>query len=447
VDAVNIGLRLLLRLMFHRPLVIVLLVIVYLTGAFLVFVVDSDKRAVVIATIGAFATVGLSSVLTERIARFSLVAGSLGLPGHAFHMRQVQCWFLALFVAVPAAAAALMGMAPLTAAALFSAATAAGVVLSTYGAIWIVVVPIVARIRSVESWIQSPVVQTLAIAASGWLFWRWFALAARAERAGGFMPALLADADHERPEPQAENKQQAQFNEAAGLDGRRMPATLLAAGLGYPAGTSWRGVLYGSLTAVVMLFAWRLYRGPRPDIAGYAIVTAACCLALVGRLQAILHRWMRTPIEQSLLRLAPRWPEERAIKRAVLKTLLMVQRGGAAAWTAISVVALTVGWIGTSDLLIGGLGVLGTSLAFTGSVLATLARRRVREMNLSTVALVLTVAIGTTLVLFGDPMGSSHVAIGLVMMAAPPLLALAWYLGAPLRLPLNVDARALKSSL
>jgi len=448
--------------MFYRPLVIVLLLVVYLVATFLLFVIDSDKRAVVIATMGAFSTVGLSAVLTERITRFSLVAGSLGLPGHALYMRQVQYLFLALFVAIPAAVAVVMGMAPLTAAALFSAATAGGVVLSTYGAVWIVIVPIVGRIRSVESWIQSPIVQGLAVAASGWLISRWFELPARVERAGGLMPRFMADAKHERPELEEETKQQAPFEEgtrqsriieesfaaeAAGLDARRMPATVLAAGLGYPAGTSWRGALYGSLTAVVVLLAWRMYRGPKPDIAAYVVVTAGCCVALVGRLQGVLHRWMRTPIEQSLLRLTPRWPEERAVKRTVLQTLVMVQRGAMSAWAVVSVVALIVGWIGTTELLIGAIGLLGTSLAFTGSVIATLSRRRVRELHGSTVALVLSVAIGAAIVLFGEPMSSSHMAIGLVMMMGPPGLALAWYLGAPLRLPLNVDARALKPPL
>ncbi len=456
----SIGFRLLLRLLFHRPLVTVLLLLVYLITALLLVVIGSDKRAAVIATMGAFATVGLSAVLTERIARFSLAAGSIGLPDHALFMRRAQYWFLGLFVAVPAAAAVVAGMAPLTAAALLVASTAAGIVLTTYGGWWIVVVPIVGRFPSVESWLQSPVVQGLALLAGGWLVSRWTALPARIERVGGLLPAALADAKHEPPatagdeDPQATSERSAGQSRnledafalgAADLDASWMPPNVLAVCLRYSVVTGWRGVLNGSLTALVVLFAWRLYRGAQPDIAAYLTVTAGCCLVLVGRLEGVLQQWMRTPIEQSLLRLTPRWPEARAIKWAVLQSLLMVQRGAVSAWVVVSLVAWTVGWIGTPELLIGGMGVLGTALAFTGTVVATLARRRVRELQLATVASVLTVAIGVVLVLFGEATGSHHATIGAAMMVGPPVLSLAWYLGAPLRLPLNVDARALKS--
>ena len=458
----SIALRILARLLFYRPLVIVLLILVYLTTALLLATVESDKRGVVIAVMGAFAVGGMAAVLTERIGRYSFSAGSLGLPDHARVMRLAQGWFLVIFVGVPAAVAGIAGMAPLSALAVLCTATAVGIVLAMYGAWWFILIPFIARSISLGDWVGLPSVQAIATAISAWMMWKWAELPERAGRAGGLAPSLLADNTHERADrledrvgtqPPAEEAGQTLAIEALmlrvreDLEAGRNIASVLALGLGYTVATAWRAVLYGIGIAMFVLLVWHVVHGRRPEVLGYSIVTVVCCFALVGRLQGFLQRWIGTSMEQSILRLTPQWPEGRVIKRGVVQSTFLVQRGSIVVWVASSIVAASLGWIDKSSLLAGGLAVLGTSLAFSSAVCGVLARRRVREWHLSTVTIVLLMPAGILVVLYGGSLSSSHVLYGAALMLVPPVLAFAWYAMAPLRLPLNVDPRAIRPDL
>ena len=154
---------------------------------------------------------------------------------------------------------------------------------------------------------------------------------------------------------------------------------------------------------------------------------------------------MRTTTEQALLQLAPRWPEARRIKRAVIETTILVQRGSIVVWIASSAAATRLGWIGSVQLSWGGVAVLGTSLAFSGAAWAVLAHRRIREWHLTTIAIVLTVCAGATVLLFGASIATRSGMVGVAMMFVPPSLALAAYFLMPLRFPLDVDVRALRA--
>ncbi|MGH8319229.1 MAG: hypothetical protein ACREUL_14840 [Steroidobacteraceae bacterium] len=446
------------RLLFYRPLILVLLLLVYSAAALLLFTVDSPHRGVAIAVIAAFATAGLSAVLTERITRHSLQASAIGLPDHSRVMRRVQSSFLALFVATPAALAWLLGARPLAALAALAASTAAGIVLATYGAVWLFLVPLLGRVLPLESWVELPSVQALAAAASAYLIWRWFDLPSNLEQRCAASPAPLADARHERADRSRRPDESARRDKPAAsasndalidslsteLEAGRQLAAVLALGFGYSVAIGWRGVLYGTGVAIAALAAWQVLHGWRPAVLAYGLVTAICCFALVARLQTVLLRWMRTTTEQALLRLTPRWPEPRSIKRAVLASTLMVQRGSIAVWAASSATTALLGWINRTELVDGVIALLGTSCAFSGAAWAVLAQPRIREWHLSRIVLVLVVAAGVVTILFGGPVLSHRLAAGISMMVVPPALALVWYALAPLRLPLNVDPRALK---
>ena len=209
--------------------------------------------------------------------------------------------------------------------------------------------------------------------------------------------------------------------------------------------TVWRGVGRGIAVALAVLFTWHLLYGGKSAAMGYWFVTGVCCMGLMGRVQGVLNRWMRTSAEQCLLQLTPRWPDARAIKRAVILTTFFVQRGSIAVWAASTAVAVFLGWIGRSELITGGVAVIAVSLAASGAGWAVLAHRRIREWHISTVILVLTVVAGAAMTVFGAPLSDVHWAEGLALMIVPPVLAFAWYWIAPLRLPLDVDPRALKA--
>ena len=113
-------------------------------------------------------------------------------------------------------------------------------------------------------------------------------------------------------------------------------------------------------------------------------------------------------------------------------------------WLASSATAALAGWIGSMELFCGGVAILGTSLAFSGVAWAVFSFRRIREWQFSTIALVLIVFAGAATVVFGTPIATRSEMVGVAMMLIPPALALAAYCLAPLRFPLNVDARVLK---
>jgi hypothetical protein len=225
---------------------------------------------------------------------------------------------------------------------------------------------------------------------------------------------------------------------------RTIPARL-ALGLGYSERPVWKSVARGVAVALAILFVWHLIHGSKPAALAYWWMTGACCFALVGRLQALLQAWMRSSVEQGLLRLAPGWPAERAIKRGVVLSTLLVQVGSIASWAAITVGAMLLGWIEAPDALTAGTAICATSLGFTGSAWMLLSHRRVREWRISTVTLVLLVGAGAVICLLGHAK-ADQLLLGWGLMVLPPSGALAWYWIAPLRFPLDVDPRALKAA-
>ena len=452
------ALLLLWRILFYRPLILVLLLLVYSIAALLLLMVDLPEKGLAVAIMAAFATLGLSAVLAERVLRYALHANALGLPDHARVMRRAQGYFLVLFVAVPVLVASALGANPLGALAALTTAAAAGFALARYGAVWLILLAFLGKVVPLAAWAELPVVQALATALGGYVLWRWLELPHQQVQTRMLAPAPLADAAHEQRERSDESSTLGTIDVqsasdgpatdavAVDLDSGRRLSAVLALGFGYSFVVVRRALLYGIGTACAVLAAWRVLHGWRPAVLAYAIVTALCCFALVGRLQTLLQRWMQTSTEQALLQLAPRWPEARQIKRAVIETTFLVQRGSIAVWTASSAVAALLGWIQRVELLWGVLAVSGTSLAFTGAVLGVLAHRRIREWHLTTIVIVLTVCAGATIILFGPSPAIESWIAGAGMMLVPPAAALATYCWVPLRLPLDVDERALKAA-
>lgn len=161
------GLVLLWRILFYRPLIIVMLLVVYSVAALLLVTVDSSKKGLAVMIMAAFATVGLSAVLTERILRHAFHARAIGLPNHAQIIRRVQVWFLVMFVGTPAVLGGILGANPLAALAGLVTATAVGVALVAYRAVWLILVPFLGRVLPLGEWAGLPPVQALAIGLGG----------------------------------------------------------------------------------------------------------------------------------------------------------------------------------------------------------------------------------------------------------------------------------------
>jgi hypothetical protein len=449
-------------LLLRRPIISILLAAVYLATALLVAVAEPGKRGALVVLMSAFVAGCLTAVLSERIRRHSLAAGSLGIPGHARLMQQTQALFLVLFVAAPGLLACALGTSPLTTGAVLLVGTAVGIALSVYGFWWLMLVPALGRFDTRTDWLSLPITQAAGVAASGWLIWHWFELPERSERIGQAGPVRLADSRHERARrksgPMARGEPVPDPFDSSAIGGlipaaaadvepeRALPAAL-AMGLGYSLRTDWRLTAYGAGAGVAALAGWHVLRGGQSDVTSYVTVSAVCCVCLVARLQSILQRWMRTSAEQAILRIAPLWPDPSRVKRAILQSTFVVQRGPLAGWAAITLVGWTLDLVPDAYVFRAALALAGTSLAFSGSMWATLARRQVREWHAATVAIVVLVASGALVAALGSRSFGLHMALGLSLMVAAPAAALVWYLLAPARVPLSVDPRALPSLL
>jgi hypothetical protein len=285
----------------------------------------------------------------------------------------------------------------------------------------------------------------LATALSAYVIWRWFDLPQKMEETGALARPRLADARHETAEHTEPLADSVTDPASVDLESGRFSA-VFAFGFGYSIRIEWRPLLYGGIISIALLAAWRVLHGSKPMVLAYGIVTAVYCFAIVGRLQGLLQRWMQTPAEQALLLLAPKCPDAPQIKRAVIGTTMLVQRGSVAVWLTLSLVATLMGLIESVEFLWGIVAVLGISLAFSGATWAVLAHHRIREWHLTTIAIVVTVCGGAAIILFEASMPARSWMIGAAMMALPPALALTTYLLAPLRFPLNVDPRTLSGA-
>jgi hypothetical protein len=454
--------RLLWRVLFYRPLILVLLILVYAVGTLLAFMVGLDKSGPVSAMTAALAAGGLAAVMTRRLTRFSRDAGMIGLPEHARLLRRAQIAFLVIFAATPAIVSMFLGASLLGAVAVISAATGFGILVAMYPSIWILLIFFGnEQIVPLSKWARYPIVQALAVAASALLLWWWFDLPAKAETVGGGADARYSDARHERRNRSARVqdliRQEGPSGEVTAVPLQRVNeenlpvardiSKILALGLGYSIKPNWRNVLYGIGAAVAALAIWKLLHRQTSNPLAYTCVTAVSCFSVMGALQRILRRWKSTEHEQSLLRLTPMWPQSRRIKQAYIETTLIVQCGTMVAWASASVLGLALGLIDGRNIYLGFVAMLATSSAFTASAWTLLAQRRIYEINLPTIIFVVMVGVGTAMVLSSPHGVNDGSLLGIFLIAAPPAAALTWYSLSPLRFPVNVDPRALSSKI
>ena len=217
--------------------------------------------------------------------------------------------------------------------------------------------PVLSKVLPLSSWAALPPVQGLCTVVGAYVIWRWFDLPVKVERAASVAESRLADAGHERSDPLRRPQESVANEEPASSPSEELPLdtlstdfapdqqllVVLAVGLGYSVKVRWRGVLYGAGVAMALLAASRASHGSSLTVLAYLIVTGLCCFALVGQLQIFLQRWTQTATQQALLHLTPRWPEPRSIKRAVLASTVVIQRGSVAVWAACSAVAAILG--------------------------------------------------------------------------------------------------------
>jgi hypothetical protein len=135
--------------------------------------------------------------------------------------------------------------------------------------------------------------------------------------------------------------------------------------------------------------------------------------------------WATSALEQSLLVLSPRWPDLRALKWLVIRTLWSQSPTWLIAWTLLAALGLAAGWIGWPVVARGAAGLLCIVSALFGFLLVFLTRRRLKKQNrLAMLYLVVTGIAGLLLIPFQKSAAAWQVlCLMLIIPAALAVLA------------------------
>jgi hypothetical protein len=453
VDAVNQHWQVFRALLLARPLMVVLLGLFYVVGAFLLLTIDDEKKAVGFVALLVLPTGGFFAMATERLMQYAAAGGSLGIPGNTAALRSGQIDLLLLLVAVPAALSALQSRDPAV-AILLCVPAAVGVLIALYPR-WVFVgwITIAVGGRFFRSsgyplpGFGAPLIRIVLVAGSAWILYRWLSLGVRVESAARDAAGPLADAKHERP---AEPAQLAAYREATdaavasvlgGIGDANISSRAFSAGLAIDLRPKWPIILKGVVIGWVILaivhslprhgMEWPLYVG----LTGFAGVN------LFSRLGALHQAWQARGGEEALLLLMPRWPEDRRVKLLFVEVMLQSQIGTWLVWSSWILLAFSLGWVDETYLTVSVIALLAASCGAISSFLFSLSSRRSREISALTMLTLLTCAAGVPIHVWGSAFLSRPRAVGLCLILGPLAAAAARFAIRPLQFPVQRIAK------
>src|SRR5208283_2906795 len=122
----------------------------------------------------------------------------------------------------------------------------------------------------------------------------------------------------------------------------------IAYGLGYSLTTNWRWCFRVMGFALMVLAAVHFWRRSQWDIGCYLMASSLACIGILLDVERLSQRWRMTALEQSLLKLAPRWFDSKRQKLLMLKSVVRLCSGGAAVWLGLTIGELIFGFIPVS---------------------------------------------------------------------------------------------------
>lgn len=462
MDAVNRAWRVFQGLVFERSARLWLLALFFIPGLF----VPLDDTHWEFAFLLVFPVGALGIMVTERVIKCCASAAELGVPRHTPSVRWAQLLVIILFAIVPGVWQVLRGALALPVAALLFGGLALGTLVTmqprlsgwfllgafclgkllqmggeSSGSLLLRAVP--ARGGSpLAHLLTLPAVQWAVLLLSAYQLMRWFGLpesVGRLRRRGGVEPA---GADSAAPElvgePRLRDEGGAQFSIALqGVTSARISAEALGVGLNFAVTHSWRARLNAAASGFACLaiahFCWS---GQYQQLT-YLLVTAIAASTVAAGVLPCASAWLRTPVEQGLLLLTPRWPASKVVKLSMITVMFRSQMGGWIGWAPIALAGGLLGWVAPRDILFG-MFVLFASMCSTLAVVWTLfALPSVRDTNVSTVALLLLAAAAVGCYWIGA------VVLGFALLLGPTALALLAMLLRPLQFPVVRKSRRL----
>lgn len=441
-------------LVFERWVLVCLLALFYIPALFIPPYYQHVPLGLFMAAIPAGA---MGFVATERVIKFCVSAAELGVPGHTPSVRSAQILVILVFAIVPGVLSLVRGAPALPVAALLLGALSFGTLLMTkpafFGLFALGLASGTGKSSFVIHWLALPAVQWVILVLSLYQLVRWLRLPQSASALRLRLGALLADTGHgRRPvagEPdsaahaireQLEVRDEQQLPDAGGeqvsialrgVTPAGISEEALGVGLGFPVTRSWRVRLNSAALGIACLAVAHFWRSGQYQYPAYLVITALAASAVAGGVLPLSSAWLRTPVEQGLLLLTPRWPASKHVKLSLNTAMFRAQMGGWIGWALIVLVCGGLGWIEPHDILFGMFVLFASMCSTLGAVWALFALPSVRETNVSTVAILLLAAVGVACYWAGA------VVLGFEFVLGPAALALLAMLLRPLQFPVE----------
>lgn len=370
-------------------------------------------------------TLGLAA---QRLPALAVWAGQLGIPGHRQRLRSAQ-WLLLAMSLFFSIGLELQFAKDLRAVVvpLIAATTIASLNSLPMLSVAVAIAVLITNSLDQELLLQlfEPVGASFSLVICLAALHRWFMHVRQIHDRAAVASHSLADATHEKAhavELEAAHVSQISYLGAA-LEpdpAGHLSARRLWLGMGYDSMTSWKVPGYSLLLALALLTAVHFLFAGRFDWLAYLIFSAITVFVPFGRLNGMHEAWLRTPHEQSVLLLAPRWPQGKSLKVAFLRSLLSGCGSYAAFWVLLSAFALASGWIDLRTVLITGAALLILAKVLYITMMHYLSQRRASRASPYALGYVILQLLGAMALAVGWAGGSALAAlIGLAAMLLP----------------------------
>lgn len=439
-------------LVFTRPSVFIVLSLFYLLAAGLIAVDggSAEKFFLGITVNCAIPTAGIFALGAERIVMICSSAGELKIPRHVAAVRMAQAIMVAVFVCVPALLIAALPGAGVWSGVVLVLAAAFGTAFVTHN--WVVIGTVVVFFVTAKTdvlWnvLVNPYVQAGLFVGAAYLLHRWFLLPGQVELHASLTATRLADARHEATDeellttfdPKAirlyEKTLGSLVRRAREETATRPAGAALALGLGFEQGVPRALWLKGTGLGALALLAWKLFHGRHPEALAYWVITGFAVLSVMSRTSSVFGAWRRTPGEQSVLKLTPRWPADRRLKHLFLGAIVRGQLGAWLGWSVISALGLVLGTITTNHLATAAFALMAASCGCAGSLAMLLARRSLKEWHFTTIYAVLSAIVGAVIFAVRTPSSTYSTVLAFVLVLLPLAFGLAALVVRPLLFP------------
>jgi hypothetical protein len=397
MDAMRRVWRIFYELLLRRPLVIILLSLFYAASFALVPHTPGALYLCAVPTAGIFA------LANSRASSLSASAAILGVPRHAASIQHVFLQLAAVFIGPLLIYAYLLQLNMLLFAMMLFGAAAFGALPGQVAMLLLLpalgITLLCKWFPSLQNALTYPITHTGILCVSLALLWRWRSRIPELERHFGESHFAPSSASYEAQQAAVVGQRYGDLSRydrtldgqlsvaIEGLTHRGPSVATLAFGLNCIAGSRPKWLAIGIALACAAQGIWHFFR-PDTEMLSYWILVALLALTVVARLLMIHQSLHQCTVEQSLLKLSPRWPENRRIKWLFVRAVSANQFGSWVMGTALSVSALLWHIVERQQVWIGLVILLAACSTLSAMLAVRLVARAAWEVKLSTPAII-----------------------------------------------------------